>query len=101
MDIYKKRSYWNILLATFGMLILIITLVYSNFLAQKLKDREEQNVKIFAEAVEELNKRNADVGKKQNPIISKNSLMIMPVPISMLTWESSERSQKTTRYPSF
>ena len=71
MDIYKKRSYWNILLATFGMLILIITLVYSNFLAQKLKDREEQNVKIFAEAVEELNKRNADVGKKQNPIISQ------------------------------
>jgi len=71
MDIYKKRSYWNILLATFGTLILIITLVYSNFLAQKLKDREEQNVKIFAEAVEELNKRNANLGKQQDPIISQ------------------------------
>lgn len=54
MDIYKKRSYWNILLAAFGLLILIITLIYSNFLAQKLKQREETNAKVYVQAVKEL-----------------------------------------------
>lgn len=53
MDIYKKRSYWNMALAFFGLLILIITMVYSNFLAQQLKDREEENVKIYVQALKE------------------------------------------------
>ncbi len=54
MDIYKKKSYWNILLAMFGLLILIITLIYSNFLAQKLKQREESNAQIFVQALKEI-----------------------------------------------
>lgn len=54
MDIYKKKSYWNILLAMFGLLILIITLIYSNFLAQKLKQREEANAKIYVQALKEM-----------------------------------------------
>ena len=53
MDIYKKRSYWNILLAMFGLLILIVTLIYSNFLAQKLKEREEVNALIYVKALKE------------------------------------------------
>jgi C4-dicarboxylate-specific signal transduction histidine kinase len=53
MDIYKRKSYWNIALAFFGLLILIITMVYSNFLAQKLKEREEENVKVYVQAVKE------------------------------------------------
>jgi hypothetical protein len=53
MDIYKKRSYWNMALAFFGLLILIITMVYSNFLAQQLKEREEENVRIYVQALEE------------------------------------------------
>ncbi len=54
MDIYKKRSYWNILLALFGLLILIVTLVYSNFLAQKLKKREDNYTVIYIESLKEL-----------------------------------------------
>ena len=53
MDIYKKRSYWNMALAFFGLLILIITMVYSNFLAQQLKEREEGSVKIYVQALKE------------------------------------------------
>jgi len=40
-------------LAFFGLLILIITMVYSNFLAQKLKEREAESVKIYVNALKE------------------------------------------------
>ena len=53
MDIYKKRSYWNILLAFFGAMILVVTLLYSNYLAQQLKEREEKNVEIYTTALKE------------------------------------------------
>lgn len=51
---YKKRSYWNILLALLGLSILIITLLYSNYLAQKLKEREELSGQIYTEAIQEI-----------------------------------------------
>ena len=56
MDIYKKRSYWNMALAFFGLLILIITMVYSNFLAQQLKEREKKDALIFLQAFDEVTK---------------------------------------------
>jgi len=56
MDIYKKRSYWNIALAIFGLLILLVTLVYSNFLAQKLKEREEKDALVYLQAFDEMTK---------------------------------------------
>jgi len=79
MDIYKKRSYWNILLALFGLLILIVTLIYSNFLAQKLKQREEANVKMYVHAMEELRKKsdlNMETGIYQD-IITNNQLRVV------------------------
>lgn len=60
MDIYKKRSYWNIALAVFGLLILVVTLVYSNFLAQKLKEREAKNVHLYVQAVKEQLEKEED-----------------------------------------
>ncbi len=80
MDIYKKRSYWNILLAVFGMMILIITLIYSNFLAQKLKEREEANVKMYVYAMEELKKRENDLNMETGiyqDIITNNKLRVV------------------------
>ena len=56
MDIYKKRSYWNLALAIFGLMILIITMVYSNFLAQQLKEREKKDAIIYLEAFDEITK---------------------------------------------
>jgi len=80
MDIYKKRSYWNILLATLGLLILIITLIYSNFLAQKLKQREEANSKIFVQAIKEVIKGKTDLDKDigiYQEIVSNNKLRVI------------------------
>ncbi|MEM9545467.1 MAG: HAMP domain-containing sensor histidine kinase [Bacteroidota bacterium] len=79
MDIYKKRTYWNMLLAMFGLLILIITLIYSNYLAQKLKEREDANVKMYVYALEELEKNldlNMDISIYQD-IIDNNKLRVI------------------------
>lgn len=51
MDIYKKRSYWNLFLTFFGLLILTVTLIYSNFLAKNLIQKEEANAKIYVKAL--------------------------------------------------
>jgi hypothetical protein len=67
MDIYKKRSYWNMALAFFGLLILIITMVYSNFLAQQLKERERKDALIFLQAFDETTK----IGSEMNELYFK------------------------------
>lgn len=80
MDIYKKRSYWNILLALFGLLILLITLIYSNFLAQKLREREEANVKMYVYSMEELKKSENDLNMETGiyqDIIINNKLRVV------------------------
>lgn len=43
-------------LAFFGLLILIITMVYSNFLAQQLKEREKKDALIYLQAFDEITK---------------------------------------------
>lgn len=54
MDIYKQRSRWKIILAVVGCLILILTTLYSNYLAQNLKQNEEKNIYIFTETLKGL-----------------------------------------------
>jgi signal transduction histidine kinase len=53
--IAEKQYVWKWLLALLGTVILIITLLYSNFLARKLKENEEKNIYIFKEALKEIN----------------------------------------------
>jgi signal transduction histidine kinase len=47
MDIYTKKSNWKIVLGVMGLLILVVTIVYSNYLAERLKENEEKNKRIF------------------------------------------------------
>ena len=62
---YNQRSGWNIVLAIFGLGILGITLFYSNYLANKLKESEEKNKQLFIEATkfiaDNTNDYNADI----------------------------------------
>ena len=64
MEIYKRRSYWNILLAVFGMFILIITLIYSNYLAKKLEQREEANAQMVVIALKETIENQSDLNRE-------------------------------------
>ncbi len=54
-DIYKQRSNWKIILAIVGVIILIITLVYSNYLATKLKESELKNAGLYKDAIAYIN----------------------------------------------
>ena len=51
-DIYRQRSYLKIILAIAGFLILIITLIYSNYLARRLAENESKNAFLFKEALD-------------------------------------------------
>lgn len=63
MEIYESKSNWKIILGTIGAIILIVTLVYSNYLASSLKESEENNLKIYVKALNEL-MTNEDFNKK-------------------------------------
>lgn len=69
LDIYKQRSNLKIFLALMGIVILMITLYYSNYLANNLKLGEEKNAIIYKEAYDFLlNSENydADVSFQDN-----------------------------------
>jgi len=54
MNLYKQNSFFKIILLVTGAIILVITLLYSNYLATKLKENEQKNIYIFKEALKEM-----------------------------------------------
>lgn len=56
MTLFNKTNYWKIILMILGAGILVTTILYSNFLATKLKENEEKNVSIYIKAIDEINK---------------------------------------------
>lgn len=54
MNLYKQNSYFKIILLVTGAVILVITLLYANYLATKLKENEQKNIYIFKEALKEM-----------------------------------------------
>ncbi|MBK8080812.1 MAG: HAMP domain-containing histidine kinase [Saprospiraceae bacterium] len=51
---YKQSYIFKGVLLVTGAIILVITLLYSNYLANNLKDNEEKNIYIFKEALKEM-----------------------------------------------
>ena len=54
MDIYSKRHTWKIILGLIAVIILIITSFYSNYLAQRLAEKESKEVYYFTQAIESV-----------------------------------------------
>ena len=50
-DIYTKRQWWKVLLVIMGLIIVFITIFYSNYLAEQLAKNEENKVKLFVELI--------------------------------------------------
>ncbi len=55
MDIYEQKSRWKIYLAIAGVIILTISMFYTNYLAQRLADGERDKARLLAQAWESLN----------------------------------------------
>lgn len=51
MEIYKNKSIWKWLLAILGFLIVIISMMYAQYLAKNLAEREVQSVELYGDAI--------------------------------------------------
>jgi signal transduction histidine kinase len=54
MDIYTRKSYWKWYLAAAGVVIIIITLLFTRYLAEQLSKEEEAKADQFAQALENI-----------------------------------------------
>ena len=54
MDIYQRRSTWKIYMAIAGILIMIIVMVYSSYLASNLREGERNKAELYVKASEAL-----------------------------------------------
>ena len=77
MDIYTKRSNWRLVLSVVAVIMLIVTVVYSNYLANQLEEAETKNVQIYQEAIIEL----ADFGDlNKNVAFQQKIISLFPLP---------------------
>lgn len=60
IDIYSRKSHWKWYLAAGAVVIVVISLLYTRYLAQRLSDRERQQAEQFAEAVRQVSKPEID-----------------------------------------
>ncbi len=55
MDIYSRKSRWKIYLAAVGVIILLISVYYTDYLSQQLADGERYRVENYVLALEQIN----------------------------------------------
>ena len=82
MDIYEQRSRWKIYLALAGTCILLISLFYTNYLAQRLREGERNKALLLFDAFNELDKNQdleADLTLPTNIILANNDIPIIVV----------------------
>ena len=61
MDIYSRKSQWKWYLAAGGTAIIIISLLYTKYLADRLVERENQQAQQFAEAMRQIGRTDVDL----------------------------------------
>ncbi|MCK6695112.1 MAG: two-component sensor histidine kinase, partial [Thermoanaerobaculia bacterium] len=61
MDIYARKSQWKWYLAAGGVIIIIISLLYTKYLAERLAERENQQAAQFAEAMRQIARTDVDL----------------------------------------
>ncbi len=54
MDLYQKKSRWKFYLVLVGAVIVLISTVYSNYLAQQLAEEERKKVELYLQAQNEM-----------------------------------------------
>ncbi len=62
MNIYQKRSAWKVYMIIAGVIIMIIVMGYTSYLAESLEEAERNKVQLLAKAHEEL-ARNTDLDR--------------------------------------
>lgn len=73
MDIYKQRSNFKIGLIIIGLILLLVTLFYSAFLAKQLREKEEKDAERYGVSLSRLAQTddlNRDLGLEQSIVTS-------------------------------
>jgi len=55
MDIYKQKSWLKILLLVIGLIIIVFTLFYTNYLSKRLAEKEKQGIEYYILALNSIN----------------------------------------------
>ncbi|HJW29553.1 MAG TPA: HAMP domain-containing sensor histidine kinase, partial [Saprospiraceae bacterium] len=81
MDIYRPRSNWKIYLALAGIVILLISLVYTGYLAQRLREGERNKALLLFDAYTTINESGLedDLTLPTNIITANQDIPIMVV----------------------
>ena len=79
MDIYSQKARWKLYLGLSGVIIMLISLFYTNYLAQRLAEGERGYAKIFAEAYQTINSKDleADITTETNIIESNKNIPVL------------------------
>ncbi len=87
MEVNSQRSHWKTYLAIAGIIILLISLVYTTYLAQRLREGERNKALLLFDAYQTINDQSdpestnleADLTLPTNIIIANNDIPIMVV----------------------
>lgn len=82
MDIHHQRSNWKIWLAIAGIIILVVSLLYTSYLAQRLREGERNKALLLFDAYETISNLtdiDADITLPSNIIESNQDIPIMVV----------------------
>jgi signal transduction histidine kinase len=87
MEVNSQRSHWKTYLAIAGIIILLISLVYTSYLAERLREGERNKALLLFDAYQTINDQSdpesanleADLTLPTNIIIANNDIPIMVV----------------------
>lgn len=79
--VFNKSNSWKILLMIMGSIILIFTILYSNYLAENLKRNEEKNILLFKQALEEIIKQDVDSSNSNDITFLSTIIESFPLPV--------------------
>lgn len=79
--LFNRNNTWKLLLMVLGAMILILTIVYSNFLAENLKEKEEKHVYLFKQALKEFIKQDVDSDYSADITFLQTIIESFPLPV--------------------
>ena len=85
MDIYLKRRRWKIFLLFVAIVIGVASLVYTNWLTEKMAQEERNKVELWAEATNRINSAATETNSAEMEDLNSNYLSFLSMVISQNT----------------